>query len=198
MKYIIFCTLVIAVGLQACNGQTSQGKKEVYNKEFNWRISIPEKFESVSPEQWAKMQNRGAEAIEKTYDAKVENKTKTIFVFQADQFNYFESNYQPYDPAEDGEYTESFKMVNDMLYGTFEAQMPGVKLDSSYSQEIIAGLKFYKFKVDITLPNNKVLKCLMYSRLFGKREFTVNMMTMNPAYEKSLLEAWRNSTFGNK
>ena len=60
-----------------------------------------------------------------------EDNAKTIFVFQSDQFNYFESNYQFFDTTNDGNYLESFKEVNNILYGTFEAQMKGAKLDSS-------------------------------------------------------------------
>lgn len=144
------------------------------------------------------MQNKGADAIEKTYDAKVENKAKTIFVFKSDQFNYFESNYQPFDTITDGSYLESFRNVNSLLYGTFEAQMPNVKLDSSSSQEIIDGKAFQTFKVRIAFPNKMVMDFLMYSRLFEDKEFTVNIMTVDNDKQRVLLNAWKNSKFGTE
>ena len=57
---------------QSCLGQTSP-KKEIYNKDFNWTISIPENFDTVTAEQWAKIQNKGADAIEKTFEEKIDN-----------------------------------------------------------------------------------------------------------------------------
>ena len=195
MRKILIFAFGLAITVQACNGQTQTTKKEVYNADFNWIINIPESFDTVSAEQWSKIQNKGADAIEKTYDQKVENNAKTIFVFKNDQFNYFESNYQPFDTSEDGDYLETFKSVNNILYGTFEAQMPDAKLDSVSGQETIDGLIFQTFKVTITFPNKMVMDFWMYSRLFGKKEFTVNIMTVDKRKQKLLLEAWTNSKF---
>lgn len=181
--------------LQSCNSQTKIDKKEFFNKDFNWTIIIPENFEIVPSEEWMKMQNKGADAIEKSYETKVENNAKTIFAFKSDQFNYFESNYQPFDTIENGNYDESCRDVNKILYGTFESQMPNAKLDSISSKEIINGLTFNKFKTTIYFPNKMIMECLMYSRLFGKREFTVNIMTVDTTKQKVLLDAWTNSKF---
>ncbi|WP_300570410.1 hypothetical protein [Flavobacterium sp.] len=195
MKQLIIILFGLFLILQGCNGQTKTKKKEIFNKDFNWTITIPENFETVTPEQWMRLQNKGTDAIEKTYGEKIENNAKTIFVFRNDQFNYFESNYQPFDSLKDGSYDESFKEVNKMLYGTFEAQMPEAKLDSISSKETINGLTFNKFKTTIYFPNKMVMDFLIYSRLFDKREFTVNIMTVDKEKQKILLDAWKNSKF---
>ena len=124
--FIIYLTILI----QNCIGQTT-AEKEIYDKVFNWTIIIPENFENVSSDEWKKMQNKGEDAMEKTYDIEVINQTKTIFVFKSDQLNYFESNYQPFDTLTDGNYLESCKNVNDMLYETFITQMPEIKIDTT-------------------------------------------------------------------
>jgi hypothetical protein len=190
--FLLFITLSL---ISSCNGQPKSEQKTIYNKDFKWTISIPAGFDTVSADKWARMQNRGAEAIEKTYDTEVENRAKTIFVFQSDQFNYFESNYQPFDIAKDGNYLESFKEVNKMLYGTFEAQMKGAKLDSSSSTQTIGGLTFQTFEVVISFPNKMVMNWQMFSRLFGKKEFTVNIMTVDKNKQRELLASWLNSKF---
>ena len=92
MRQLLLISIGLLMTLTSCKGQTQSKKKEIHNVDFNWTITIPENFDTVSAEQWAKMQNKGAEAIEKTYDEKVENNARTIFVFRNDQFNYFESN----------------------------------------------------------------------------------------------------------
>lgn len=198
MKPFYLAVLITATFLYSCRAQSTPGPKVIFNEQFNWRIQIPEGFETVPAEQWMKMQNKGAGAVEKTYDVTVENRAKTIFAFRSDQFNYFESNYQPFDTAADGNYLESFRQVNNMLYGTFEAQMPQAKLDSASSQETIDGKLFQVYKITITIPGKIVIEFWMYSRLFGKREFTVNIMTVDKEKQRILLNAWRNSKFGAK
>ena len=84
------------------------------------------------------------------------------------------------------------------MYGTFQAQIPNVKLDTISSEETIGGLKFQTFNVTTTFPNNQKMDVWMYSRLFGNKEFTVNIMTMDKAKQKLLFRAWRNSSFTKK
>jgi hypothetical protein len=192
LSIILFGLITVLV---SCKGQTQSAKKEIYNKDFAWTITIPENFDTVSAEQWHKLQNKGQDAIEKTYDTKMVNQAKTIFVFRSDQLNYFESNYQPFDSTTEGGYLENFRGVNNLLYGTFQAQMPNTQLDSISSQEKISGLTFQTFKVAIKFPNNMVMDFWMYSRLFGNREFTVNIMTVDKQKQKLLLDAWKNSRF---
>jgi len=182
----------------SCKSQITSAPKEIYNKDFDWTITIPESFETVSPEEWQKMQNRGAEAIEKTFDEKVDNQAKTIFVFKNDRSNYFESNYQSFDVTEDGDYLESNRAVQDVLYETFKAQMQNPRIDSLSATETIDGLKFHVYKMSIYLPNDMVMELLMYSHLFGKRDFTVSILTLDKEKQKVLLNAWRESKFGRK
>ena len=191
LKYLLICLTII---FQSCNGQTTP-KKEIYNKDFNWTITIPENFQNVSAEEWEKMQNKGADAIEKTYDEEVINQSKTIFVFKNDQLNYFESNYQPFDTAIDGDYFESCKNVNNMLYETFITQLPDIKIDSVSTIEKIDNLEFQLFKMKVEYPNKMVLNVLMYSRLFDKKEFSVNIMYVDNNKGKQMLESWKKSKF---
>ena len=173
MNKLIYFIICFTITLQSCNGQTTP-KKEIYNQDFNWTITIPENFQNVSAEEWAKLQNKGAEAIEKTYEEEVINQSKTIFVFKSDQFNYFESNYQ---------------------YETFKAQMPNIKIDTTKTVEKIDDLEFQTFKMKIEYPNKMVFNVLMYSRLFDKKEFTVNIMYVDNKKGQLMLEAWKKSKF---
>ena len=191
---ILVCSTIL---FQGCKNKTKSPAKLFYDKQFNWTIEIPEGFESVSSEEWTKMQNKGAEAIEKTYEGKIENNSKVIFVFKSGQYDYFESNYQVFDSTL-GTYMETVRGVNDLLFGTFEAQMPGASLDSNSFEETIDGKLFQGFKVSISLPNNFNMEALTYNRLFGNKEFSVNIITMNKEKQKSLLNAFKNSKFDAK
>ncbi|HEY0067109.1 MAG TPA: hypothetical protein VGB46_07100 [Flavisolibacter sp.] len=196
MKHLLFTALVVAAVFAGCSEREKAKERLIYNKEFDWTITIPEDFDTLTPKEWAKIQGRGAEAIEKTYGTEIENNSNTIFVFKNSKFNYFESNWQPYDTAEVSSYEETCQAVNDMIYGTFEAQMPDARLDSASSTETISGLEFRVFKVNIGLPDDKNLECRLYTRLFGNREFSVNITTLDKEKRAALLKAWRGSKFG--
>jgi hypothetical protein len=193
MKLRYFLLVLVTLGVNICYGQTNG--KEFYSKDFNWHITIPQGFESVSAEEWAKMQNKGADAIEKTIDGKVENNAKIIFVFKSDKFNYFEANYQPFDAATDGDYLTSCRNVDKVVYETFSQQMPGMKIDTATTTENIDGLSFHQYTIKIRLPNDMVLNMLMFNRLFDKKEFTVNIMYLDKARGQQMLTAWKSSRF---
>jgi len=197
MRNVNYALLFLMILIQSCTGQTAQTtqKQVIYNKDFNWTITIPENFESLKAEQWEKMQNKGAEAIEKTFDGEVINQAKTIFVFKSDQMNYFESNYQPFDTKTDGNFVESFKNVGDILYQTFVAQMPDTKIDTTYTTEKIDNLVFQTYKISLTYPNKMVLNVFMFTRLFDKKEFTVNIMYVDKLKGEKMLDCWRKSKF---
>lgn len=194
MTYKSFLLFGLIIFFQSCDGQKT-AKKEIHNKDFNWTITIPENFENVSSAEWAKVQNKGADAIEKTFEAEVINEAKTIFVFKSDQFNYFESNFQPFDPSVDGDYLESCKAVEEVLYETFKTQMPDAKIETARSVEKIDDFEFQKLTMRVEYPNKMVFNLLMFSRLFDKREFTVNIMYVDELKGKKMLDSWRQSKF---
>ena len=189
--FIVVCTFI----LQSCQGQGNSSKK-IYNPDFKWTITIPENFEKVSNDDWEKMQNKGAEAIENTYEGEIVNRATIVFVFKSGQINYFESNYQPFDIATDGDYLENNKGVNEMLYNTFITQMPGIKIDTTRTVEKIDNLEFQNFKMKVVYPNQMVLNVSMYSRLFKNKEFSVNIMYVDDKKGQQMLQAWKASTFG--
>lgn len=170
--------------------------KKIHNEKFNWNITIPMGFQYIEPEVWAAYQQKGEAAIEDTYGEEIINQAKTIFAFKADQFNYFESNYQPYDLQTDGDYIETCKAVNEILYETFKAQMPDIKIDSSFSSEFIDSLEFQKFAMKIEYPNAMVMQVYMYSRLFGNNELTINLMAIDPFKGQLMMDAFKSSKFG--
>lgn len=194
---MIYRNLLIAgliIFFQSCTGQKAP-KQEIHNNDFNWTITIPENFESVSSADWEKLQKKGADAIEKTYEEEVVNQAKTIFIFRSDQLNYFESNYQPFDPDVDGDYLESCKTVKELLYETFMTQMPGVKIDTVTTVEKIDNLEFQTLTMKVEYPNKMVLNLLIFSRLFDKREFTVNIMYVDKLKGQKMIDSWRQSRF---
>lgn len=170
-------------------------KKELFNPIFNWKITIPENFEYVSAEEVNKLKVAGEEAVEKTYGEEMINQSKQIFAFNSGKFNYFESSYQPFDVTIDGDYITTCKSVNNILYETINSQMPGSKIDTTFTKEIIDKLEFQKFNLRVQLPNGIIMNMIMYSRLFDKKELAVNIIYIDDKKGKQMLESWKQSTF---
>lgn len=193
MKRTFYILLGLVLLVHSCSSQ-SQSRQQFHSKEFNWTLSIPEGFENVEPEEWGRIQDQGSAAVEKTYGEEIKARPSTIFVFKSDDANYFESNHQPFDTDKVGDYLTVCKEVNKLLYQTFVSQMPGVKVDTTASTERIDDLLFQKFKVVVNYPN-MTLTTYLFTRLFGKREFSVNIMYVDKAKGEKMLAAWRASTF---
>lgn len=195
----IFMRLLISIVIISCLNSLStaaQSPNVYYNKKFKWTITLPEGLDTVNTAEWKKMQNKGEEIIEETYGVDMDIKVKTLIVMRYDLFNYFESNYQPYDTTAFDSYDAGFNEVNELLYNTFKAQIPEATLDSASSTAVIDGLDFLQYKVVIRLNDTVELNWYMFSRLFGSNEFTVNIMTADRAKEQELMNAFFRSTFG--
>lgn len=195
MRNIILSCLVLLLALSGCSTQTKTPSKKLYNGEFKWTIEIPENYKNVSASDWNKIQNIGADAIENTFGEEIVERPNTIFVFKNNRFNYLESNWQPFDAQVDGDYIESCKNVNEILYETFKSQMSGAIIDSTSGQKIISGLEFQTFIVKINIQNSITIHSISYSRLFGKKDFSVNIMYVDEKQGEKMLKAWNNSKF---
>jgi hypothetical protein len=197
LKYKATIVLALISFINICKAQSDTTQNELYDKEFNWRIKIPSTFKrlDLTDDDFTKLQQRGKGIVEKSVKGKLENHAKTIYLLKADRIHYFESNSLPYNPAIDGNYLAGCKQTDKILYRSMSSQVHGAKIDSASSTETIDKLTFQKFSMLVTLPNNKVLTMLMYNRLFGKKELTVNIVYTDKTKGDLLLTAWRNSKF---
>ncbi len=186
---------IIFLGLNSCHSQSESNSKIIQNKDFNWTITIPENFISMNENEWNKTQQKGKDAIEKTFGEEIINQTTTIFIFKNGQFNNFEANYQPYDIEIDGNYLETYDGVNEIMYETLETQIPEAKLDSISSTQKISGLEFQRFDVTVDFPNGMKMTTIGFSRLFDKKEFTLNITAVDEKSGKEMLDAFLNSKF---
>ncbi len=193
MKNLFFFLLLSATvsGFGQANSSTL-----VFN-ELGWTITIPEGFEAVNEAEWSKIEDKGVKAIEETHGEELINQTTTLFAYRNAQFNVFESNYQPFDENVDGDWVASCKVVNDIVFETFEAQMPNIPIDSTSSVERIAGREFQTFMVKINLPNGIQLKSLMFSSFYPnlKKELTVSITSIDDVQLEKMLRAFRMSRF---
>jgi hypothetical protein len=195
MKSLLFLFICLSAGVQFCAAQTTP-KKEYYNKDFNWRITIPENFTSMDSAEIAGMQKKGAAHFDKANNTKSEDHATLLFSVKTDPMNHFECSYQPFNPAVDGDYVTTKQAINDMLYKTITTQLQGVKVDTATSVEKINNLEFHTYNTTVTYPNKMVLHMLLYYRLFDKKEFAMNIFYKDDEKGQQMLNAWKSSIFG--
>jgi len=195
MKKALQTIPILLIVMQLCKAQDTT-KRIYYSKDFKWKIEIPANFDTVSVVEWAKMKNKGSQAVEKTYNQKVIDQTKTLIVFKSTGYNYFEANTQLFDTKKDGSYAASCKSVDDILYTTLKTQAPNATLDSISVKTNIGGLDFNTFIMQMKIGDNVAFSIYSFSRLFGNREFSANIMFMNSGMGDVMLDAWKKSTFG--
>lgn len=191
ITYLFISFTLFAITL---NAQTA-AKREIFSKEFNWTITLPEGFEAMSQEEQERIEKKGKDALESTTGMPIENHVKSIFVFKKDQAHYFEANYQPFDTAIDGNYDESCKAVYDILFETFQTQMAGAKIERFNATEKIDGLEFHTFTVKVQLPNNMVMTMMMFNRLYDKKDLSVNIIYIDQTKGMEMLNSLRQSKF---
>lgn len=196
MKYslLIICSWLLFIPL--CHAQVDTTKHEFYFRQFNWHVTIPPNFKSLTQEELTEVQEKGRVAMEKTTNQSIVNHSVPIFSFKSDQLHYFTSNSQPFDTSVDGDFKTVCKQVDDIVYNTLSQQLPqGTKVDSTLTTETVDKLNFQCIKLIATLPNKVKLNLLMYNRLFDKVELTVTIMYVDEDKGTQLLNAWRNSKF---
>ena len=188
--------LLLLLFVMCCNSGIAQTTdNSYYNSDFKWKMDLPENFEKVPVAEWRKKQNQGKEAMEKTVGAEVDNQTSILFVLRSGDFNYLEANSQPFDTAKDGNYEESCKMVDSLLCATFKAQAPNATIETSTGKETIGGVEFLTFHLVMHITEQISFNCTMYNHLFGKKEFTVNVMYIDADKGKAMTAAWKASQF---
>ncbi|MEM8892362.1 MAG: hypothetical protein AAGD28_30565 [Bacteroidota bacterium] len=196
MHKIRIALLGAIIGLQASFSIQEIKAQEIYLEEFQWTINIPESYEKVDMESWAKIQGRGEDMIESTFGEEMINQAKTLFVFKKGKLNYIESNVQPYDTVVDGAYRETTQLVNEMLYITISNQFPDMKVDSTFSTLEVDGQEFNSFHIQVKLKEDLSLHMYLFSQLFGNRELSLNITYLDENEGQKLLKAWKSSRFG--
>jgi hypothetical protein len=163
--------------------------------DFGWTMMVPAAFKAVSDAEVKRINQKGKVAIEETIDQEIPLNTKAIFNYRKDFMHYMEANYQPYDVKKDGAYLETNRAIYDVVYQTFEREMPDAKIDTAQEFETVNGLQFSRFKVKIRLDAKFQIKMYMYNHLFGNKDLTVTFMFVDAKIGDEMLRNWRQSIF---
>ena len=177
---------------------SAQDYRQFYSKEFNWRLNIPDGFESLSEQKNAEFSSKGKKVLENVTGQEITDNSKQIFLYNKHKINYILSNWQDFDETKDGKYLTSVKFVNEAIFKSFQHEIPQANIDSVSSSEVISNIVFHVFHITIPLPNSQAkMNMYMFSHLFDKRDFNVYIVFLDEETGKELLKNLRASTFEN-
>ena len=188
-----FITLIIGfILLLSCN---KEEKTTFEIGDLKWSLTIPENFKKVPEKDWDKVKDNGIETYEKVTDKNVENKDieNTIFAYKKGKFHTLESNYKTFDKSEN--YLKSNKELNSVTYETLKKAMPNTELDSISSKQLISGLEFDSFEINLNYENGEKLTTKSFRRIFGDKRISINILYRNKAIGKILIESLEKSKF---
>jgi hypothetical protein len=195
MKIFLFFFLVLISNPQYSLCQIQKNEKIIYIKDFKWTITIPENFDSIKAIEWERLKNVGKSETLNSTGVTVIPSSKTILAFKKQKINYIDASYTIIDYTDKEEYLEVLKYGTSVIYNTFKTKLPNSKLDTLYSEEKIDGLLFQTFKLIINISKSQTIEVRSYSRIFGDKQFVINIIADNEENLKFLLNAWENSKF---
>jgi hypothetical protein len=198
MKQLSFMVLIAAA--IACGCKQRAKERTLYNKEFDWTITIPAGFDSMTNEEIGKLQEQGIEDLEKTYGQEAKLTNSNLFGFTRRRATYFYAGWELFNPAEDGDYEELCRLWNEMIYVTLKARTPGAILDSFSATETISGLEFPVFRVKVwetsKTASSSYTEFMYYIKPFGKKVLLINIASADRNDQLAIMTAWRKSKFG--
>ncbi len=198
--FFVTALLIVSCTTSDPNKELEEGsiKNQIYtSQEIGWTIEIPKGYEIVSKDKVEANEKRGSEVLEKTSSEKINTKLlKHLIVIQKDRFNALSSTSEPFTEEFPGEFQQTNKKMNELLYRTYIDQ--GVKTDTSSGKETIQNLEFETFYTTVYSPKGDVgINLIQYSKLINGFSFGVTICYTNAQDKKTLLDAFNSSKFKN-
>lgn len=169
-----------------------------HSEEIGWTINVPQDWSLVSLEEQKGFEERGVGALESVADIEIEvERLRNLISFKKDMFNSFLSNSEPFTPDYEGEWDENNLALKELVEQAYKSQ--GIITEVTETSSILILIddipfETYEFKL-YTPDGNLFLSQLMYSSLINGFDFGVCINYNNETDKKTMVEAFKNSTF---
>lgn len=195
MRISILLTFLCLSAFFSASGQPDSSGTVFSSKEFKWKMVIPAGYKPMGEEEWGKMQKRGEAVLEKANGIEVENHAVTLFVYRLDAMHSIDANWQTLSKEDVKDIEGINRLVGDAVYNAIKSQVGNATIDTAYNKEPIDGLTFNVFTLKVEMKPGKYLYMVMFSRLFGQKEFSFNCVAVENEKLDAAIAAFRRSTF---
>lgn len=184
----------------ACNSsiktkEEEQKLEEYTNAKIGWTITVPKGYQVLSKGRIEANEQRGRVAIGATVKdtAQIEG-LQHLINFQKNQFNLFSATIEPFKLSKASDYEQNNQLVKKLVYEAYTNQH--IKIDTSSGKEVFGKRSFHAFYIKIYGPNGFVIMNQhTYSALINGYDFGVNINYNNEVDKKTLLDAFKSSSF---
>ena len=194
MKFFKIFFLVFLTTIFNCSAQNFSNE-EFQIANWSWKLSVPDFLTAYDQQEWKKVQNRGKEAVEDTYNLDLKNKVQTIFIYQAKDSSLFEATIEKFNIEKTPDYIASCLWNNDFMYDFLTKNAPEAQLDTTISVVNVDHIDFQAINLKLSFPDGTVRSSFILRSLFDDMELTVSVIYNNDKSLEKILEVFKKSKF---
>ena len=163
--------------------------------EIGWSMKVPRGWTVQTREALQESTDRGKELVEENTDIILDDSgLRHLLNFESEQGNSFLSNIESFPIQDKAEWEENQDMIFDLINQAYHTE--GIDFDSDRYTERIDDLVFNVIKLILYSEDGEViLTQIIYSRHILDYNFGATLNFTNEEDKKTLLTAWRSSTF---
>lgn len=169
------------------------------NDILGWTMPIPDGWRNMTPEEIEHIQSSGSTMLEDFVESEIttDHITNTLHV-RYDQFNLLQSYYEEYTYTSQEEWDQNLEEMIQLLGDVMRENK--IHFDQSrINQEMIDGIPFKSQLTTIYGPTlQPILYQLNYYGVVNGKDLTVNINYNSDLYKRTILGAWKSSSFNTQ
>lgn len=190
MKLSIF--LILHFFCQISCGQTDSS---IYILKLGWTLHIPKGFKIVDPATAAFNRATGKVAIEKTLHKEINDSAlENLISVSKDRFNYMTSNLYNSDTINLQNWEEADQISKEVILKSLKAQIPNIKLDTTNSVDIIAGIIFKKLQITSRVTDDTTIYFNQLGTFYKNRYWGITYIYYNREAGLEIEKIFKTST----
>jgi hypothetical protein len=158
-----------------------------YFSEIGLTMYIPSDFNVIDAAKNETMNRNGQKLLEDANHVKVDvSETKSLIAARKSEKDYFNVTITPFDPKKDGSIDETNVKVNEILFTTFQSELPNAKIDSASGVKIVGGKSFSEFRMKILINQNTTMYMYLLSKLYKGYELGITYLYIDEPTKKQI------------
>lgn len=173
----------------------SNPSNEIIVEEFKWQLSLPNELVKTEIKEIEKRKEKGLKTIEEAYNQKFIVTAKKLFDYQYEnhKYNNISAQYKILDSTK--LFLNEFKRASEIMINSVKYKLPNVEIETNYSTQLIDGLEFQLFELNLPSDDGITTTFINISNLFDDKMLDILIVYQDSLKGKKLFDAVVKSTF---
>jgi hypothetical protein len=173
MRAVIFLIFLFIGKDVFCQSDTSIH----FFKEIGWTVKIPSDFTTLDSATNAQLASSGKEEIEGAIHQKVNTShLKNLITVSKNKFEYFGASLNTATSITQENWETVDQSVKEVFYKTYVAKLASAKIDSASSKQVVDGISFNKFTINIQVNPQVTLHSALLSTYYKSLFFSITYL----------------------